>query len=144
MGVGSVFAQKLTIQVENADIGQGYLMVGVFNDEENFPNNYFRREKVAISDNVMVIVFDNLPFGQYAVSVYPSLARSNACARLRFWAPCFPLFMISWQGVFGPQGIGGGAGVRHLFRPSLSFMGAGIKRTHEWAYQAVPAPKDFV
>jgi uncharacterized protein (DUF2141 family) len=70
MGIGGVFAQKLTIQVENADIGQGYLMIGVFNDEENFPNNYFRREKVDISDNVMAIVFDNLPFGQYAVSVY--------------------------------------------------------------------------
>lgn len=33
MGIGNLYAQTLTIQVENTDIGKGNLMVGIFNDD---------------------------------------------------------------------------------------------------------------
>jgi uncharacterized protein (DUF2141 family) len=70
MGFGCLYAQTLTIRVENAGIGKGDLMVGVFNDEKTFPDTYFRGEKITVSDRITVIVFNNLPKGKYAVSVY--------------------------------------------------------------------------
>jgi uncharacterized protein (DUF2141 family) len=70
MGIRHLYAQTLTIRVENADIGKGDLMIGIFNDEKIFPNDYFRGEKLTVSNGIMTIVFNDLPKGQYAVSVY--------------------------------------------------------------------------
>ena len=67
---GFLSAQTLTVQVENITNGQGYLMIGVFNDEENFPDNYFRGDRVRVSDTVMRVTFSDLPAGQYVVSVF--------------------------------------------------------------------------
>jgi uncharacterized protein (DUF2141 family) len=70
ISTGYLSAQTLTIRVENAEIGRGYLMVGVFNDESNFPNNYFMGKRIAVTDTMMEISFTDLPLGQYAVSVF--------------------------------------------------------------------------
>ena len=70
VGIGPLYAQTLTIRVENAYIGKGDLMVGIFNDEKTFPDNYFRGEKITVSDRITTIVFNDLPKGKYAVSVY--------------------------------------------------------------------------
>jgi uncharacterized protein (DUF2141 family) len=70
MGMGHLFAQTLTVRIENAIVGQGYLMVGVFNDERSFPDSYFRGERIPVTDKTMIVTFDNLPMGQYAVSVF--------------------------------------------------------------------------
>jgi uncharacterized protein (DUF2141 family) len=70
MGIGNLYAQTLTIRVENADTSKGNLMVGIFNDEKTFPDAYFRGERITVSDRIMTIVFNDLPKGQYAVSVY--------------------------------------------------------------------------
>jgi uncharacterized protein (DUF2141 family) len=51
-------------------IGRGYLMIAVNNNEADFPNTGFRVLRIAVTDQVMVVVFSNLPMGQYAVSVY--------------------------------------------------------------------------
>ena len=45
-------------------------MIGVFNDESSFPDSHHRGEKVETSDEVVIVTFDNLTVGQYAVSVY--------------------------------------------------------------------------
>jgi uncharacterized protein (DUF2141 family) len=37
LGLGTLAAETLTVQVENAEPGKGHLMVGVFNDEAKFP-----------------------------------------------------------------------------------------------------------
>ena len=67
---GFLSAQTLTIRVENIEIEKGNLMIGIFSDEENFPDNYFRGESIPTSYSVLIIRFENLPFGQYSVSVY--------------------------------------------------------------------------
>lgn len=61
MGIGHLYAQTLTIRVENADIGKGDLMVCIFNDEKTFPDNYFRGEKITVSGRIMTIAFKDLP-----------------------------------------------------------------------------------
>jgi uncharacterized protein (DUF2141 family) len=68
--IGCLSAQTLTIRVENAGIGKGYLMAGIFNDEKTFPDNYLRGEKITVSEKTVTVVFTGLPKGQYAVSVY--------------------------------------------------------------------------
>jgi uncharacterized protein (DUF2141 family) len=68
--IGYLAAETLTIRIENADVGKGHLMIGIFNDERTFPDNYFRGERVAVSERTMIITITNLPRGQYAVSVY--------------------------------------------------------------------------
>ena len=68
--IGHLSAQTLTVRIENADIGRGYLMIGVFNDESSFPSDHYRGERVVVSDRTMTVTFYNLPIGQYAVSVF--------------------------------------------------------------------------
>jgi uncharacterized protein (DUF2141 family) len=70
MGFGCLYAQTLTVRVENAGIGKGDLMVGIFNDENTFPDTYFRGEKITVSGRITAVVFNDLPKGKYAVSVY--------------------------------------------------------------------------
>ncbi|MDR0536593.1 MAG: DUF2141 domain-containing protein [Tannerellaceae bacterium] len=67
---GYLHAQTLTIRVENAIIGKGNVMVGIFNDKKTFPDTYFRGQKISVSEKTTIIAFNDLPQGQYAVSVY--------------------------------------------------------------------------
>jgi uncharacterized protein (DUF2141 family) len=69
-GAGSLLAQTLTIRVENIEPDKGYLMVGVFNNKSNFPDNYFQGQRIKVTSGTMIVAFNNLPTGTYAVSVY--------------------------------------------------------------------------
>jgi uncharacterized protein (DUF2141 family) len=69
-GVGSLFAQTLTIEVDNIEPDKGYLMVGVFNNKSNFPDIYIQGQRIKAINETMVFTFNNLPLGTYAVSVY--------------------------------------------------------------------------
>jgi uncharacterized protein (DUF2141 family) len=70
MGAGALSAGTLTIRVENIEPGRGHLMAGIFNDEKSFPDTYYRGQRIAATDSVMVVTFSDLPEGSYAVSVY--------------------------------------------------------------------------
>jgi len=70
VGLGCVYAQDLTVQVENADVGKGHLMIAIFNNGKDFPNKSFREQRIPVTEKTMTIVFPDLPVGQYAVSVY--------------------------------------------------------------------------
>jgi len=69
-GIGYLSAQDLTLRIENADIGKGHLMIGIFNNADDFPSKTFREQSAAVTDKTMVITFPDLPAGQYAVSVF--------------------------------------------------------------------------
>jgi uncharacterized protein (DUF2141 family) len=68
--VGGLFAETLTIRIENADPGKGHLMIGVFNNESSFPDGYYAGQRAAATDRVTIVAFTGLPKGLYAVSVY--------------------------------------------------------------------------
>jgi len=84
---GGLFAQDLTVRIENADIGKGHLMIAVFNNENDFPNRTFREQRIAVTDRTMVIKFPNLPTGQYAVSVYQDSNDNEKLDTLLFGIP---------------------------------------------------------
>jgi hypothetical protein len=49
MGIGNLFAETLTIQVENAGPGKGDLMAGIFKEEKTFPDEYYQGQKMPAS-----------------------------------------------------------------------------------------------
>jgi uncharacterized protein (DUF2141 family) len=85
--IGKLSAQTLTVRIENADIGKGYLMVGIFNDESSFPSDHYRGERVAVSDRTMTVTFNDLPVGRYAVSVYQDSNNNGQLDRGIFGIP---------------------------------------------------------
>jgi uncharacterized protein (DUF2141 family) len=68
--IGNLLTSTLSIQVDNTVPGNGTLMVGVYNDEESYPNIQFRGEKAIVTDEVTIINITDLPQGVYAVAVY--------------------------------------------------------------------------
>ena len=72
-GITSIYAKTLTVSVHNIKQVSGNLMVGVFNDENGFPDVYYKGEKVQITDTVVVVTFTGLPDGKYAASAYQDI-----------------------------------------------------------------------
>jgi uncharacterized protein (DUF2141 family) len=70
MNVVTLSAQKLTVIVTDIEADKGVLMVGVCNNEKDFPDTFFRGEKVKITGETMTVTFSDLPQGVYAVAVY--------------------------------------------------------------------------
>ncbi|WP_397447471.1 DUF2141 domain-containing protein [Polaribacter sp. R77954] len=58
----------LTVNIAGLNSNKGTLMVAVYNKKENFLNKQFRGALSKIENNKAIIVFKNLPKGEYAVS----------------------------------------------------------------------------
>jgi uncharacterized protein (DUF2141 family) len=86
-GISSLFAQKLTVKVNNIKPVSGNLMVGVFNDETGFPDTYYKGENIKITGAVMIVTFTDLPKGKYALSVYQDLNKNGQLDKNIFGIP---------------------------------------------------------
>lgn len=60
---------KLTVKVTNLGDMKGQLMVGLFDKEDNFLKEPIKGINMKASAEGQEIVFENVPFGSYAVSV---------------------------------------------------------------------------
>lgn len=58
----------LTVNISGLNSDKGTLLVGIYNQKENFLKNQFKGDVVKIKDKRSVVVFKNLPKGEYAVS----------------------------------------------------------------------------
>jgi uncharacterized protein (DUF2141 family) len=67
-GAGKSYADTLTVNVENVSPGDGYLMIGVYDDEKNFTKKYLTGQKAEATEAEMTVVFQDLPHGRYAVA----------------------------------------------------------------------------
>ena len=63
---------SLTIEITGVKERKGKLQLGLFNQEEGFPEaKPYRAEVLNITENnELRVVFNNLPSGEYAVAVY--------------------------------------------------------------------------
>ncbi len=72
IGISTTNAQEetfnLTVNIAGLNSNKGTLMIGVYNKKEDFLNKQFRGGLSKIENNTAVIVFKNLPKGEYAVS----------------------------------------------------------------------------
>jgi uncharacterized protein (DUF2141 family) len=67
---GTLSAQnKLTVVVDGIENVKGHLMVGVY-DEEGFMKKPIRGEVVKIAADTLTVVFEDVPSGEYAISLY--------------------------------------------------------------------------
>jgi uncharacterized protein (DUF2141 family) len=87
LGSFPLFAQTLTIKVENINPVQGNLMAGVFNNEKTFPDEYFKGQIIKITGTTMTVTFADLPKGSYAVSVYQDLNENEELDKNIFGVP---------------------------------------------------------
>ncbi|MEE9408674.1 MAG: DUF2141 domain-containing protein [Polaribacter sp.] len=59
---------NLTVNIAGLNSNKGTLLVGLYNKKENFLNKQFKGDVVKIMDKKSVVIFKNLPKGEYAVS----------------------------------------------------------------------------
>tara|TARA_B110000090_G_C13084671_1_gene332402 strand:+ start:132 stop:554 length:423 start_codon:yes stop_codon:yes gene_type:complete len=72
-GIFSISAQKketftLTINIFGLESNKGVLMVGIYNNKNDFLKNQYKSEIVKIKDKKAIVIFKNLADGEYAVS----------------------------------------------------------------------------
>lgn len=63
---------QLTIKVENIEIVDGYIRIGIFNASDTFlkKSSTFKKYKIAVKDRTERIIIDDLPKGEYAFILY--------------------------------------------------------------------------
>ncbi|MDR0835402.1 MAG: DUF2141 domain-containing protein [Tannerella sp.] len=70
LAAGTLSAQnKLTVVVDGIESVKGHLMVGLY-DKEGFMKKPVRGGMVKVSADTLTIVFENIPSGEYAISLY--------------------------------------------------------------------------
>lgn len=71
-GISTTNAQEetfnLTVNISGLSSNKGTLMVGIYNKKEHFLNKQFKGDFAKIENKKSVVVFKNLPKGEYAVS----------------------------------------------------------------------------
>ena len=58
----------LTVHISGLNSDKGTLLVGVYNKKDNFLKKQFKGDIVKIKNKKSVVIFKNLPKGEYAVS----------------------------------------------------------------------------
>jgi len=61
---------SLTVKIVEADSNDGQMFISVFNKEDSFLNIAFKGTKSKLTDNGCEVVFEGIPKGTYAVSIY--------------------------------------------------------------------------
>lgn len=67
--VSSAYGQSFQIEITDIQNDKGKVIVSIYNNEEDWFNKPFKEIAFQTSENSKVIAFD-VPYGQYAVSVY--------------------------------------------------------------------------
>lgn len=61
---------KLTITVDNIENPKGYILISIFNSSDSFLKSGITSRKVEVKGKKVEIVFENLPKGKYAASLF--------------------------------------------------------------------------
>ena len=59
---------NLTVNISGLNSDKGTLLIGIYNKKEDFLNKQFKGEISKIENKKSVVIFKNLPKGEYAVS----------------------------------------------------------------------------
>jgi len=75
--LGYAQSNKLIVNVTNFKNNHGKVMIGIYNGQENFMKKSVFRKSSTIQDNSAKVVFENLPSGEYAISLYHDENENN-------------------------------------------------------------------
>ena len=78
IAAGCIFAETLTIQVENVDIGKGLVHIALYNNEKSFPkeDDYSFATTAESLNNTVQVTIPELPKGVYAVAIFQDKNRN--------------------------------------------------------------------
>ena len=85
-----VSAQNLTVKVKGV-AGEGKVYVSLFNSEDSFLQTTFKRQIVEANDGDVVVVFEDIPAGTYAVTSFLDTDNDGLLGRGMFGMPTEPL-----------------------------------------------------
>ncbi len=71
---------SLTLVIKGIQQVQGLMQVGLFDKEDDFleTGSEFKVATVGVDSNTAIVIFENLPIGEYAISLYHDLDSSYA------------------------------------------------------------------
>lgn len=100
----SILAQgTLKIVVQNAGPVHGTMRAALYNSAEHFMKQYFQIKEVKVDNENVVIIFDNLPFGEYAFSIFQDVNDNGVLDTNLLGIPREPWgFSNNARGKFGP------------------------------------------
>jgi len=75
--LGYAQSNDLTVDVTNFKSNQGKVMIAIYIGQENFMKKSVFRKSSTIQDNTAKVVFENLPSGEYAISLYHDENENN-------------------------------------------------------------------
>ena len=64
------WSQTMEVVIKNVNEAEGNIMVGLFSNEADFLKKRFASQKTKASKGEVHVVFENIPAGKYALSVY--------------------------------------------------------------------------
>lgn len=89
-GAKAELAGKLTVEVQGLKDREGEVCVALFSSSQGFPNrsqNMVKGECIAIDRSPVMVTFDSIPFGNYAVAIYHDSNRDRELNKNLFGIP---------------------------------------------------------
>ena len=103
--VGDGYCQKLTVVVNNIRNDKGYIRVALYNSGKSFMINPFRTAEVRAKEGHVMVVFQEIPEGEYAATVLHDLNGNKAMDENLLGIPKEGFgFSNDAMGPFGPPG----------------------------------------
>jgi uncharacterized protein (DUF2141 family) len=103
LGLAVVEAAKLTVKLENVAPEQGIIDIHLFADETSWLNESVQAFQVAADSSEIIVVFENVEPGEYAVSATHDVDENGALNSGAFGKPTEPYgFSNNARGMFGP------------------------------------------
>ncbi len=63
-------SKKLQVQITNISSDEGFIRVGLYNIKEQFLRKTYKSKAVKAAKNQVSVIFEDLPEGEYAISLY--------------------------------------------------------------------------
>ena len=95
---------KITVQIEKVSPAKGSIFVALFDSESTFlTSKRFKSEKVQVDSNSVLVVFDSIPNGTYAISTFHDENSNGKMDTGMFGIPKEGYgFSNNARGMFGP------------------------------------------
>lgn len=96
-------AATVTLDLKDVVPGKGTLMIAVYNNSEQFLRKSMKRLTVPAGDAAMQVKLDDLPPGDYAISLFQDVNGNGKMDTMMFGIPSEPTgFSNNAEGKFGP------------------------------------------
>ena len=96
---------QLTVTIENIRVDSGTVLIALYNSKKTFNNtgSMYREGNVKVEKEKAVFIFEDLPEGEYAISLFHDINDNNMLDKTSFGIPHEPYgFSNNAIGAFGP------------------------------------------